>query len=432
MTSSGGRAPDRLAAVDTTGTADSAQPVATPPQPKWRRTLSSAVAAYRRIPAHWAYVLGLYLGAKVLFTVVGLVALIAYDPILADLLPSEEITNTEAAKRAMSADPSVSMWFAWDSFLYHRIASADWTGQWEHFAFPLLYPLLGRGLSLLLGGDVALGLVLVSNVAFVGVLHYAHRLGGVLLPDEAGARRFTRYVVLLPTAFLFQAALTESLFLCLMLACFYYAERGRWVLVGIVGYFMALSRSVGFLLVLPLALVLLEQYRYRLNRQAIGGYLRSGWPLLLVPAGWLTFMAFCRWQAGDWFAYKRAQEVGWGISVQNPFGTVWNGLTNASPADSARVWFAVAALAVIVVGAFSGLRLPYVVCALLLVLVPLSIGPPVYKSLLRYLAVIFPLALVFAGWARRRSVDTFLSSALVLVQGALFALWLAYWTHFII
>jgi hypothetical protein len=117
--------------------------------------------------------------------------------------------------------------------------------------------------------------------------------------------------------------------------------------------------------------------------------------------------------------------------VQNPFGTVWKGLTMYPP-DSARVWLAVIALVIIAVGAFMGLRLPYVVCALLLVLVPLSIGPPVYKSLLRYLAVVFPLALVFARWGSRRSVDTFLTAALALVQGALFVVWLTYWTNFII
>jgi hypothetical protein len=368
---------------------------------------------------------------KVLFTLVGLVVLIAYHPVLTHLVPGDQVMGIEGAKHTVSPFRAVSMWFAWDSFLYYRIASVEWTGQWNEFAFPLLYPFLARALSWVVGGDVALGLVLVSNVAFVGVLYYAHRLGGLLLPEEADARRFTRYVVLLPTAFLLQAALTESLFLCLMLACFYYAERRRWVLVGVVGFFLALSRSVGFLLALPLALVLLDQYRYRLDRQAISGYLRSGWPLLLVPGGWLAFMAFCRWQSGDWFAYKRAQEVGWGISVQNPLGTVWNGLTMHAT-DSVRVWFAVAALVVVAVGAVTGLRLPYVVCALLLVLVPLSIGEPVYKSLLRYLVVVFPLALVFARWAGRRSVDTFLSSALALVQGALFVLWLTYWAHFII
>ncbi|MEK8105605.1 hypothetical protein NKG94_11505 [Micromonospora sp. M12] len=118
--------------------------------------------------------------------------------------------------------------------------------------------------------------------------------------------------MLLPTAFLFQAALTESLFVCLALAAFYYAERRRWLLVGVLGYFLAMSRSVGLLMALPLALVLLRQHDWRLGPRALLGYLRIGWPLLLLPAGWFTFMAYCRWRGGDWFAYQHAQETGWG------------------------------------------------------------------------------------------------------------------------
>ena len=131
--------------------------------------------------------------------------------------------------------------------------------------------------------------------------------------------------MLLPTAFLFQAALTESLFLCLALAAFWYAERRRWLLVGIVGYFLALSRSVGFLVVDPAGPGAAAPARVPARPRArSGGTCGRGWPLVLVPAGWLTFMAFCRWQCGDWFAYKHAQEQGWGITRAEPGGGGWS------------------------------------------------------------------------------------------------------------
>ena len=68
----------------------------------------------------------------------------------------------------------------------------------------------------------------------------------------------------------------------------------------------------------------------------------------------------------------------------------------------------------------------------IVVLVPLSMGPPVYKSLLRYLLAAFPVALVLARWARRAALDTWLTAGLALLQGVLFVVWLTYWTHFII
>ncbi|MEH0843089.1 hypothetical protein V6U81_11950 [Micromonospora sp. CPCC 205711] len=382
-----------------------------------------------RVPDRWRYALALFAGAKIVLTVVGLIALTAWDGVPG--APPADEAGMRADQQAISSHRWLSLWFVWDGLLYDHLARLPLHGPWNDFGFPLLYPFLARPVAVLLGGDTAMALLLISNVAFLLTLYYALALGGTLLGDDAAARRFTRYLVLLPTAFLFQAALTESLFLCLTLACFHYAEQRRWLLVGVLGYFLGLSRSVGFLVAVPLALVLLRQHRYRLDPRSLVSYLRAGWPLALIPAGWLTFMAFCRWKGGDWFAYKHVQEKNWGIGVQNPFWVVWHGLAGGDGRDAVRVWFAVVVLAIVVAG-YRWIGLPYVVYGVLLVLAPLSMGPPVYKSLLRYLLAAFPVCLVLARWARNAGTDAWLSAGLGLVQGAMFVIWLAYWTHFII
>ncbi|MFJ6166902.1 hypothetical protein ACIQH6_17415 [Micromonospora orduensis] len=382
----------------------------------------------RRVPPPWPYVIGLFVGAKVLLTLLGLLVLHAWDGIPG--APPADETLMWAQQREISGHRWISFWFAWDALLYLRLSELPLTGPWRDFGFPLLYPFLARPVGALLGGDNALALLLISNVAFLLALAYGYRLAELLFDDAGAARRFTRYLVLLPTAFLFQAALTESLFVCLALAAFYHAERRQWLLVGVLGYFLAMSRSVGLLVALPLALVLLRQHDWRLGPRALLGYLRTGWPLLLLPAGWFTFMAYCRWRGGDWFAYQHAQRTGWGIEVQNPVPVLFGGLTG-EPRDAARVWFAVGVLAALVAG-FRRRELAYLVYGVLMVLVPLSMGPPVYKSLLRYLLAAFPVALVLARWSRRASVDVWLTAALAVVQGVLFVLWLTYWTHMII
>jgi hypothetical protein len=86
----------------------------------------------------------------------------------------------------------------------------------------------------------------------------------------------------------------------------------------------------------------------------------------------------------------------------------------------------------VLVAGFRRREVAYLVYGVLMVLVPLSMGPPVYKSLLRYLLAAFPVALVLARWARHASVDVWLTATLALVQGVLFVLWLTYWTHMII
>jgi hypothetical protein len=409
-----------------------------------RRTGRRLSGLAARVPAPWGFVLAVFVGSKVVLSLVGVIALSASDGV-PGAPPADEVMM-RVQQDAVSPYRWISLWFAWDSFLYDHLAQLPLDRPWRDFGFPLLYPFLARPLAPLLGGHTAWALLLVSNLALIFQLYYAHQLGARLLgsgaaggpadgaaggDDPAAGRRFVRYVLLLPAAFLFQAALTESLFLCLALAAFWYAERRRWLLVGIVGYFLALSRSVGFLVVVPLALVLLRQHGYRLDPRTLGRYLRRGWPLLLVPAGWLTFMAFCRWQSGDWYAYKHAQEKGWGISVQNPFRVAYAALTGDNSADALRVWCAVAVLVVVVAG-MRWAELPYLVYTAIVVLVPLSMGPPVHKSLLRYLLAAFPVGLVLARWARRATLDTWLTAALALLQGALFVVWLTYWTHFII
>ncbi|MEU7172337.1 MULTISPECIES: hypothetical protein [Micromonospora] len=386
----------------------------------------------RRVPEPWGFVFAVFVGSKLVLTLVGVLVLTAWDGVPG--APPADETGMREQQDAISSHRWISLWFAWDSFLYDHLARLPLDRPWTDFGFPLLYPFLARPIAPLLGGHTAWALLLISNVALVFQLYFAYRLGGRLLggagPDDG--RRAVRYLMLLPTAFLFQAALTESLFVCLALAAFWYAERNRWLLVGVIGYFLAMSRSVGFLVVVPLALVLLREHGWRAGPRAWPRLLRQGWPLLLVPAGWLTFMAFCRWQSGDWFAYQHAQETGWGIRLQNPLGVAGSALFGGNSADALRVWITVAMVAVAAVGLRRRADWPYLVYTLVVVLVPLSMGTPVYKSLLRYLLAAFPVAFVLARWARRPGLDGWLTAALALLQGALFAVWLTYWTHLII
>jgi Gpi18-like mannosyltransferase len=412
---------------------DPAQVPASAPHPApFRAVTERCRRGWDRVPPAWRHVVGLFLFAKATLTVTGLVALHAFDAFLRSVPADGLRTSTQAAKLAISTHQSASMWFAWDSLLYERMERARPGFDWDlQFGFPPLYPLLGRALAALLGGHTFLSLFIVSNVSFLLALYYGYRLVEKVSGDEASARRFTRYLVLMPAAFLFQAALTESLFLLLVLASFYYAEQHKWIRVGVLGFCAALSRSVGFLLVVPLLLVLVQQGGYRLRPRALLSYARTGYPLLLVPGGWLAFMAFCRWQTGDWLRYSHLQVQSYSIVTQSPLRTVWTGITTAEPHDAFRMWFAVAYL-VVTAAAVRYVKPAYVVYALLLICVPLGIGVQGYRSLIRYLVVVFPVCMVFAAWGRRATIDMYLSIGLALTQGVLWVTWLAYWTGFIV
>ena len=78
--------------------------------------------------------------------------------------------------------------------------------------------------------------------------------------DKATARRTVKYFILFPTAFLFSAVLTESLFVALSIACLYYARKGNWPVAGALGFFVAITRLPGVAIIVPLGYEYLKQH----------------------------------------------------------------------------------------------------------------------------------------------------------------------------
>ena len=128
--------------------------------------------------------------------------------------------------------------------------------------------------------------LVVSNLAFVGVLFCLHRLTERHL-GAAAARRSALYLAIFPTAFFFLAAYTESLFLLLTLAAFLLAHERRWWLAGVMGLLASLTRLQGIVLPLPLLYMYLRDREFRLSR--LGPELLG---LIVVPGGALLFLAY--------------------------------------------------------------------------------------------------------------------------------------------
>ncbi|MEK8105606.1 hypothetical protein NKG94_11510 [Micromonospora sp. M12] len=68
----------------------------------------------------WPYVIGLFLGAKLLLTVVGLLVLHAWDGIPGAPPPDDALMW--AQQRELSGHRWISLWFAWDALLYLRLS----------------------------------------------------------------------------------------------------------------------------------------------------------------------------------------------------------------------------------------------------------------------------------------------------------------------
>jgi Mannosyltransferase (PIG-V) len=356
----------------------------------------------------------------------------------------------------------------WDSVWYLAIAHNGYDHVPARTAFFPLYPLVVRGLGVVISSDLIAG-VLVSLVCFAIALAMLYRLVALELDDER-ARLTVMLIAFCPMAYFFSAVYSESLYLALSLGCIYQARMGRWASAGIFGALAALSRNSGVMLAVPI--VLLYLYGPRADRPpapligAVAG-LRGIWSrlaprypvrpslawALLVPAGLGAYVGWLALTTGDGLAPFHAQEV-WFRHFAGPFGGVWDGAVAAwdglrqlihgppppvyfTPAGGDPLMVAGQNLmlfgflvlgAVACVGALRRLPVAYGAYALASLAIPLSypVGPQPLASLPRYEVVLFPLFIWGAMWLERRRLSTEGLAVLAVLLG-LFTVEFATW-----
>ena len=151
---------------------------------------------------------------------------------------------------AASENPLLAVWGRWDAEHYLTIARNGYSG-FEPAFFPL-YPLLIRIVGAVTGSHLIAGLIISNTAAFFALL-YLYKLIEHQYNRHV-AHRAVFYVSIFPTAIFFSAVYTESLFFALTVASFYYIRDHKWLTAGIIGFFAALTRVEGVLLVVPFAI----------------------------------------------------------------------------------------------------------------------------------------------------------------------------------
>ena len=301
----------------------------------------------------------------------------------------------------------------WDAVWYLSIAADGYDGadSPRHAFFPL-YPLLARAVAELGGGGAAavlLGAYAVSLAALFAALILLYRLTAL----ELGRRAAWPTLLLLcvfPASLYFGAPYAESLFLLCSVGAFYAARTGSWAWAGVAAAGASATRSAGVLLLLPLALLYLQQSGRRIRPDAL-------W-LALAPAGLVAYAAYLGVAYGDPLSFSHVQEF-WNRDFAGPLVGAWDGAAAALDGvrqllsgsrdavyfeQSAGDPFRVAAQNIALFGflcfALAGVvgvlrRLPfayglYVATALMLPLsYPVAAQP--LMSLPRFVAVLFPI-----------------------------------------
>jgi hypothetical protein len=309
---------------------------------------------------------------------------------------------------AASDNPLLAVWGRWDAEHYIGIARDGYSGTEPAF-FPL-YPQLIKIVGTL-AGSYLIGGLLVSNAAnFLGLL-YLYKL----VEHEYNrhvAQRATFYIAIFPTAIFFSAVYSESLFLFLTVASFYYARERRWLTAGAFGFFAAMTRSEGVLLAVPLFIewvVAAREGGREFLRYWFDDVVKPFVGMALVPLGLAVYMAYLWVLSGDPLLFSHVQKH-WGrhfappwVSVIDSFHKIAHSHVQQTVSTQIQELAFTALMIGVLIAGFRRLRLSYSVYMALSIFIPMCTAS--LMSMPRFALVLFPMFALFGLWGARPAVN---------------------------
>ena len=315
-----------------------------------------------------------------------------------------------------------NVWCQWDCGWYNIIVK-DWysaklyNGNQATYGFFPLYPTLMKYVGMIFG-DPNLGGFIVSNVFLFVAAIFLYKLVFQAENNKEMAKRAVKYFFVFPTAFIFSGALTESLFLGLVIMSFYYAQNKKWLFVGVCGFFAALTKHIGVLIALPLAFEYLRTVNYKISNIRWN----SLW-LLLIPMGTAVFSVYCFFLTGDFMAYATIQKTGWGHILTNPISIIIECLSSNNIYYYSHAILVIVGLLFLLFN-YKKIRLSWWLYGFIFAIVPLMSGLKTVFGLLRYELVVFPFFIILAKITEnKRELDELLVISLALLQGFLMVFW---------
>lgn len=208
----------------------------------------------------------------------------------------------------------LNLWNRWDAVHYQTLAAHGYqaTGD-DRFLlvyFPL-YPWLVRAVGSIVVGPL-IGAFIVSGIASIAAAVLLHRLARLDETDESEPWAVW-FLLIFPTSYFLHIGYTESLFLALVLGSFIAARREHWEIAGVIGFFAALTRLNGLMLVPALAI---EAWGcYRKTRSWRWGWLWIG----VIPFGFLIYLILNYHLTGNPWTFLLFQKQHWFRSFAWPW-----------------------------------------------------------------------------------------------------------------
>ena len=384
------------------------------PESHSSRLLSPLIGYAKRIPVEIRCILFLFISSRFILTLIGVFSRLYLQPRLdfskvAHHAPTYSGTNTW-----------LSIWGVWDTGWYLNIAQNWYNTKLSghggaNYGFFPLYPFLMRVVGFVVGNNFTGGLI-VSNLALLVAAFILYQLVS-RQTDHRTSLRAILFMFLFPTAFIFSAAFSESVFVMCMLASFYFARSNRWLLAGLCGGLVALTRSVGVFIGIPLFLEYMIACNFRLRR------IRPDILFLgLVPFGLVIFGWQCYLVTGDFLAFAHIQKTGWGHELANPFSVLWNSLNDGDMQHFCNGISSIAMILILTLG-IRQIGPTFWLMSMILMFFPPLAGYVCMNSMLRYSLVVFPIYIILARIPEDSVWHWTTVVSLAMLQGFLMVFW---------
>lgn len=322
-----------------------------------------------------------------------------------------------------------SMWNKWDSIHYLNLAKNGYNASGENaklIVFYPFYPLLVRIAAVVLKNHLLSGVV-VSNLCLGVGCYYLYKLVKIDF-DEETALRSVKYMLIYPFSFFFGIAYTESTFVALSIMALYYMRKNKWFLAGICGFFAALTKNQGIILIIPAVMEyvicnqVFDELRKKNFKNVLRNFFAKGIYMLMIPLGTLVYFMINEILFGNWNEFLVYQKKYFGNSFGNVFENIKRITQSAlSPEDAFRLtyWipFLLSFLLVMVLIFYSIGRLRISYSAYMLVFLLISFSPSWLLSGARYILSLVPIYISLSVLAKRREVDMILTFASTLLLG---------------
>lgn len=295
------------------------------------------------------------------------------------------------------------IWNRWDSIRYVRIAQFGYSGAGSDrndiFGFPL-FPWLVRLFAFIFQDYLISGFIVAGFASIAaGLLFY--KLIKLDFSDSI-ARNAVWFMLIFPTAYFLHINYNESLFIALALGCLIAARKENWLLAGIFGAFLCLTRVNGLVIIPTLLTEAFLQYR------ASGKFQRQWLWLAIVPIGFAVYLLLNYSAEGDAFAFVavgretfyKSFAMPW-TGIRNVYRVIWSRQLEQSQMGGVYelAFIALGAVGTIACGFL--LRPTYTVWMAFDWLLVTSVGFVI--SVPRFTLSMFPLFILFAKLAERRS-----------------------------